>query len=91
MLRGTRLGCVSGPAVSPDHDLATRVLMHGFGPAVDFELPEQWGVTAGEFIERCELNGRARPAGWGVTPASMRAMGRMVGRFAYLPVSTTLL
>ena len=27
----------------------------------------------------------------GVTPASMRAMGRMVGRFAYLPVSTTLL
>lgn len=65
------LNCCEGlPSVSypglgshPDHDLATRVLMHGFGPAVDFELPAGWGVTAGEFIARCRRNGRDRPAG----------------------------
>lgn len=59
------LGGVSYPglAAHPDHDLATRVLMHGFGPAVDFELPQDGGVAAGEFIARCELNGREFPAG----------------------------
>ena len=82
------LGSVAYPGLlcHPDHDLATRVLMHGFGPAVDFELPEQWGVTAGEFIERCELNGRARPAGGRHTRLHARdgADGRAVRIFAGL-------
>lgn len=70
----------------PDHDLATRVLMHGFGPAVDFELPVRWGVTAGEFIERCELNGRACAAGGAATRLHARdgVDGRAVRIFAGL-------
>lgn len=59
------LASVSYPGLAshPNHDIATRILMHGFGPAVDFELPDSWGVTAGAFIRRCRKNGRARPAG----------------------------
>lgn len=59
------LGGVSYPGLAshPDHDLATRVLVHGFGPAVDFEFPQDGGVAAGEFIACCELNGRGFPAG----------------------------
>lgn len=52
-----------GLATHPDHDLATRVLLHGFGPAVDFELPTVPGRAAGDFIDRCRLNGRACKAG----------------------------
>ena len=52
-----------GLATHPDHDLATRVLLHGFGPAVDFELPAVPGRAAGDFIDRCRLNGRACKAG----------------------------
>lgn len=64
LISGGRVS-VSYPGLTshPDHGLATRVLMHGFGPAVDFELPDAWGVTAGEFISRCRLNGRSLPAG----------------------------
>lgn len=59
------LAGVSYPGLSshPDHDLATRVLCHGFGPAVDFELLDYMGRTAGDFIEHCRLNGRDRAAG----------------------------
>lgn len=82
------LSSVSYPGLPahPDHDVATRVLMHGFGPAVDFELPEQWGVTAGEFIERCERNGRTRPAGGRHTRLHVRdgLHGRAVRIFAGL-------
>lgn len=61
-------GCLAGvayPGLSshPDHDLATRVLCHGFGPAVDFGLPDHMGRTAEDFIDRCRLNGRDRKAG----------------------------
>lgn len=52
-----------GLASHPDHELATRVLLHGFGPAVDFELPAVPGRVAGDFIDRCRLNGRACKAG----------------------------
>lgn len=52
-----------GLASHPDHELATRVLLHGFGPAVDFELPTVPGRAAGDFIDRCRLNGRACKAG----------------------------
>lgn len=60
--------CLAGvayPGLSshPDHDLATRVLCHGFGPAVDFGLPDHMGRTAEDFIDRCRLNGRDRAAG----------------------------
>lgn len=59
------LASVSYPGLAshPDHDLAARALVHGFGPAVDFELPPDRGVTAGEFIDRCQLSGRTCPAG----------------------------
>lgn len=52
-----------GLAGHPDHELATCVLRHGFGPAVEFELPESWGISAGGFIERCRLNGRSCASG----------------------------
>lgn len=52
-----------GLASHPDHELATRVLLHGFGPAVDFELPAVPGRAAGDFIDRCRLNGRSCKAG----------------------------
>ena len=52
-----------GLATHPDHDLATRVLLHGFGPAVDFELPAVPGRAAGDFIDRCRLSGRSCKAG----------------------------
>lgn len=52
-----------GLATHPDHELATRVLLHGFGPAVDFELPAVPGRAAGDFIDRCRLNGRSCKAG----------------------------
>lgn len=52
-----------GLATHPDRSLAERVLRHGFGPAVDFELPGDWGATAGDFIGRCRLSGRDCHAG----------------------------
>lgn len=82
------LASVSYPGLSshPDHDMATRVLMHGFGPAVDFELPSARGITADEFIARCALNGRAFPAGGSRTRLHARdgAHGRAIRIFAGL-------
>ena len=65
------LACCEGPvsvsypglSAHPDHDLATRILRHGFGPAVDIELDPSAGMTAGAFIDACRLNGREHPAG----------------------------
>ena len=45
----------------PDHGIAANVLTHGFGPAIDFELPGS--ATAGSFIEGCSCAGRAHAAG----------------------------
>ena len=59
------LASVSYPGLPshPDHEVATRMLMHGFGPAVEFQLDSAAGMTAGEFIEACRLNGRTYPVG----------------------------
>ena len=57
-----------GLASHPDHDIAARTLQHGFGPAVDFELP--WGVTAGAFLDACDCSHRACPAGGPLTRLS---------------------
>lgn len=59
-----------GLASHPDHTAAASTLLHGFGPAVDFELPEH--VTAGAFIGRCHLNGREHAAGGPYTRLSAR-------------------
>lgn len=53
-----------------DHETATRILQHGFGPAIDFELSHT--VSAGSFINRCRLNGRACAAGGVPTRLSAR-------------------
>ncbi|MBM6868084.1 PLP-dependent transferase [Collinsella tanakaei] len=45
----------------PCHETAARILQHGFGPALDFELP--YGVTAGGFLKRCSRSGRSYAAG----------------------------
>lgn len=52
----------------PDNDVAARTLMHGFGPAVDFELPEH--VSAGAFIAVCPCSNRSLPAGGSATRLS---------------------
>ena len=63
---------VSYPGLSshPDHAVAANVLMHGCGPAIDFEVPVR--ATAGAFIDCCRLNGRNRPAGGPYTRLSAR-------------------
>ena len=57
-------------ASHPDHAAAANTLLHGYGPAVDFELPAH--AAAGAFIERCRLNGRGCPAGGPHTRLSAR-------------------
>lgn len=52
-----------GLAAHVDHELASRVLRHGFGPAVDFVVPAHWGATARDVVERCRRHGRDCPAG----------------------------
>lgn len=59
-----------GLAPHPDHATAANTLLHGYGPAIDFELPAH--VTAGAFIECCRLNGRDCPAGGSHTRMSAR-------------------
>ena len=44
----------------PDHAVAANVLMHGCGPAVDFELA---GGTAARFLAVCPCANRKEPAG----------------------------
>ena len=36
----------------PDHDVAARSLRHGYGPIVDFRLPEH--IPPGAFLARCD-------------------------------------
>ena len=69
-----------GLASHPDHAVAANVLFHGYGPAVDFELPAH--VAASAFIQQCRLNGRNRPAGGSYTRLSARDGGE--GRFIRL-------
>lgn len=64
------VGFVGYPGLKghPDFDVAARTLMHGFGPAVDFELPER--IRAGAFIAACPCSNRNRPAGGSATRLS---------------------
>lgn len=47
-----------------DHAIATGILEHGFGPAVEFDL---MGYTAGEFFSMLPVEFRASPAGAATT------------------------
>lgn len=51
----------------PDHAVATGILEHGFGPAVEFEL---MGRTAGEFFSMLPDEFRTSPAGGATTRLS---------------------
>ena len=51
----------------PDHAVATCILEHGFGPAVEFEL---MGRTAGEFFSMLPDEFRTSPAGGATTRLS---------------------
>lgn len=67
--------CYPGLKNHQDHDVATRVLMHGFGPAVDFELPQ--GLTSEAFIARLPQEFRSAPAGGAATRVSaLRGMDK---------------
>ena len=57
-----------GLASHKDHALATGVLEHGFGPAVDFDLP--YGMTAGDFFDALPPEFRSAPAGGPTTRLS---------------------
>ena len=59
-----------GLASHPDRSRAAGVLLHGYGPAIDFELSAH--VTAEAFLGRCHLAGRAYPAGGSHTRMSAR-------------------
>ena len=51
----------------PDHAVATGILEHGFGPAVEFDLMER---TAGDLFDTLPDEFRASPAGGGTTRLS---------------------
>lgn len=51
----------------PDHAIATGILEHGFGPAVEFDLI---GCTAGEFFSMLPDEFRTSPAGGATTRLS---------------------
>lgn len=55
--------CYPGLSSHPDHSVATGILEHGFGPAVEFDLIER---SAGELFDTLPGEFRASPAG-GVT------------------------
>ena len=52
----------------PDHEVAARTLRHGFGPAVDFELPH--GLSARGLIAACPSSYRSGRAGGPMTRLS---------------------
>ena len=57
----------SGLTSHPDHAVATGILEHGFGPAVEFDL---MGRTAGEFFSMLPDEFRTSPAGGATTRLS---------------------
>ena len=59
--------CYPGLTSHPDHAIATGILEHGFGPAVEFDL---MGYTAGEFFSILPDEFRASPAGGSATRLS---------------------
>ena len=65
----------------PDHAVATGILEHGFGPAVEFDLID---CTAGEFFSILPDEFRASPAGGPTTrlPAPRGKQGNTIRLFA---------
>ena len=59
--------CYPGLTSHPDHAIATGILEHGFGPAVDFDLMD---CTAGEFFSMLPDEFRTSPAGGATTRLS---------------------
>ena len=59
--------CYPGLTSHPDHAVATGILEHGFGPAVEFDVP---GCTAGEFFSILPDEFRTSPAGGATTRLS---------------------
>ena len=59
--------CYPGLTSHPDHAIATGILEHGFGPAVEFDL---MGRTAGEFFSMLPDEFRTSPAGGTTTRLS---------------------
>lgn len=59
--------CYPGLSSHPDHAIATGILEHGFGPAVEFDLMD---YTAGEFFSMLPDEFRASPAGGATTRLS---------------------
>ncbi len=60
--------CYPGLPSHPDHAAATGVLEHGFGPAVEFDLPE--GLCAGGYFAALPSEFRSAPAGGPTTRLS---------------------
>lgn len=56
-----------GLSSHPDHAVATRILEHGFGPAVEFDLIER---SAGELFDALSGEFRTSPAGGATTRLS---------------------
>ena len=77
----------------PDHAIATGILEHGFGPAVEFDLMD---YTAGEFFSILPVEFRASPAGGSATRLSAphgkqgSAIRLFTGTDDPLQVATTL-
>lgn len=59
--------CYPGLNSHPDHAVATGILEHGFGPAVEFDLIE---LSAGELFDALPGEFRASPAGGATTRLS---------------------
>ena len=59
--------CYPGLNLHPDHAVATGILEHGFGPAVEFDLIE---LSAGELFDALPGEFRTSPAGGATTRLS---------------------
>lgn len=59
--------CYPGLSSHPDHSVATGILEHGFGPAVEFDLIE---LSAGELFDALSGEFRTSPAGGSTTRLS---------------------
>lgn len=59
--------CYPGLSSHPDHAVATGILEHGFGPAVEFDLIER---SAGNFFDALPGEFRTSPAGGATTRLS---------------------
>lgn len=59
--------CYPGLSSHPDHAVATGILEHGFGPAVEFDLIER---SAGNFFDALPGGFRTSPAGGATTRLS---------------------